>query len=119
MDTVVGSAIMLLIGFVIWSAATHRGVKHVLGWSALGFAASIAVTTVVMMLMPPLPEIQEQLRMPPEQGQAPLSLLVSFVQYNVPGVIWSAFSVVGAIRQLQKGAHRVAAETSAAGESAG
>jgi hypothetical protein len=119
MDTAVGFAIMLLIGFVIWSAATHRGVKHVLGWSASGFAASVAVTAVVMMLLPPLPEIQEQLGMPPEQRQAPLSLLVSFVQYNGPGVIWSAFSVFGAIRQLQKGAHKVSTEVSAAGERAG
>ena len=113
MDTVVGSAIILLIGFVVWCAATHRGVKHVLGWSALGFAAAVAVTVVVMMLLPPLPEIQEQLRMPPEQRQAPLSFLMSFIQYNGPGVIWSAFSVFGAIRQLQKGAHKVSAEARA------
>ena len=110
MDTIVGSAFILLIGFVIWCAATHRGVKHVLAWSALGFAAAVAVTTVVMILLPPLPEIQEQLRTPPEQRQAPLSFLISFIQYNGPGAIWSAFSIFGAIRQLQRGAHKVSAE---------
>jgi hypothetical protein len=110
METALGCTVMLLIGFVVWSAVTRRGIRHVLGWSAVGLLAAIVATTVVMTLLPPLPEIQEQLGMPPGQRQVPSPFLVSFLQYNGHMVIWLAFSAFGAIRQLQKGASKVSAE---------
>lgn len=110
METALGCTIMLLIGFVVWSAVTGRGVRHILGWSGVGLLAAIVATAVVMTLLPPLPEIQEQLAMPPEQRQVPSPFLVSFLQYNGHMVIWLAFSAFGAIRQLQKGARKVSAE---------
>ena len=107
METALGCTVMLLIGFVVWSAVTRRGVRHVLGWSGVGLLAAIVATAVVTMLLPSLPEIQEQLGMPPEQRQVPSPFLVGFLQYNGHMVIWLAFSVFGAIRQLQKGAQKV------------
>lgn len=112
METALGFMIIFLIGFVIWSAATRRGVKHVLGWSGVGLLVALIATTVVMMLLPPISEIQEQLALPAEQRRMPSPLLIGFLQYNGHTVIWLAFSSFGAIRQLQKGGRKVSAEAS-------
>lgn len=72
---------MLLIGFVVWSAVTRRGVRHVLGWSGVGLLAAIIATAVVTMLLPPLPEIQEQL--------------------NAPGATTSAVAIPGRLSSVQ------------------
>jgi hypothetical protein len=110
METALGFMIMIWIGFVIWSAATRRGVKHVLGWSAVGLIVAIVAIVMVMMLLPSPSEIQKQLGMPPEQRQIPSPLLVGFLQYNGHMVIWLAFSAFGALRQLQKGSRKDSAE---------
>jgi len=112
METALGFMIIFLIGFVIWSAATRRGVKYVLGWSGVGLLVALIATTVVMMLLPPISEIQEQLALPAEQRRMPSPFLIGFLQYNGHMVIWLAFSAFGAIRQLQKGGRKVSAEAS-------
>ena len=110
METALGFMIMVLIGFIIWSAATRRGVKHMLGWSAVGLIVAIVAVVMMMMLLPSPSEIQKQLGLPPEQRQMPPPVLVDFLQYNGYMVIWLAFSAFGVLRQLQKGGRKDSAE---------
>ncbi len=102
MQVFIGFAILVLIGFTIWSATSHRGIKHVLMWSGIGLLAAILVTTVMLLQMPPPPGLQEQLGVPSTQQETPSSFVVSFFQYSGHLVIWLVFSAVGVVRQYQK-----------------